>query len=66
MKHIRVFLSENFLFLEVKIVVYLNRRVFVLFAFVHTNPVPTNESTLYGEKLIFLGPKSFLTKYTLF
>ena len=30
MKNIRVFLSENFQFLEVKISVYLNRRVFVM------------------------------------
>ena len=30
MKNIRVFLSENFQFLEVKISIYLNRRVFVM------------------------------------
>ena len=30
MKSIRVFLSENFLFLEVKFSVYLNRRIFVM------------------------------------
>ena len=30
MKNIRVFLSENFQFLEVKFSVYLNRRVFVM------------------------------------
>ena len=30
MKNIRVFLSENFHFLEVKFSVYLNRRVFVM------------------------------------
>ena len=30
MKNIRVFLSENFLFLEVKLSIYLNRRVFVM------------------------------------
>ena len=29
MKNIRVFLSENFQFLEVKFSIYLNRRVFV-------------------------------------
>ena len=30
MKDIRVFLSENFQFLEVKFTMYLNRRVFVM------------------------------------
>ena len=30
MKNIRVFLSENFQFLEVKLSIYLNRRVFVM------------------------------------
>ena len=31
MKNIRDFLSENFLFLEVKISTYLNRHVFIMF-----------------------------------
>ena len=31
MKNIRVFLSENFQFLEVKFSIYLNRRVFVVY-----------------------------------
>ena len=30
MKNIRVFVSENFQFLEVKFFIYLNRRVFVM------------------------------------
>ena len=30
MKNIRVFLPENFQFLEVKFSIYLNRRVFVM------------------------------------
>ena len=30
MKNIRFFLSENFMFLEVKFSIYLNRRVFVM------------------------------------
>ena len=30
MKNIRIFLSENFQFLEVKLSIYLNRRVFVM------------------------------------
>ena len=30
MKNIRVFVSENFQFLEVKFSIYLNRRVFVM------------------------------------
>ena len=30
MKNIRVFLTENFQFLEVKFPIYLNRRVFVM------------------------------------
>ena len=30
MKNIRVFLSENFQFLELKFSIYLNRRVFVM------------------------------------
>ena len=32
MKNIRVFLSENFQFLEVKFCIYLNRHVFVMHA----------------------------------
>ena len=34
MKNIRVFLSENFQFLEVKFSIYLNRRVFVMSRFI--------------------------------
>ena len=30
MKNIRIFVSENFQFLEVKVSMYLNRRVFVM------------------------------------
>ena len=30
MKNVRVFLSENFQFLELKFSIYLNRRVFVM------------------------------------
>ena len=30
MKNIRIFVSENFQFLEVKVSIYLNRRVFVM------------------------------------
>ena len=30
MNNIRVFLSENFQFLEVRVSIYLNRRVFVM------------------------------------
>ena len=33
MKNIRVFLPENFQFLEVKFSLYLNRRVFVMMAY---------------------------------
>ena len=33
MKNIRIFLSENFQFLEVKLSIYLNRRVFVMSLF---------------------------------
>ena len=32
MKNIRVFLSENFQFLQVKFSLYLNRRIFVMFS----------------------------------
>ena len=35
MKNIRFFLSENFQFLEVKVSIYLNRRVFVMRTNVH-------------------------------
>ena len=31
MKNIRIFVSENFQFLEVKVSIYLNRRVFIMF-----------------------------------
>ena len=30
MKNIRIFVSENFQFLEVKVSIYLNRRVFIM------------------------------------
>ena len=30
MKNIRIFVSENFQFLEVKVSIYLNRRIFVM------------------------------------
>ena len=39
MKNIRVFLPENFRFLEMKFSIYLNRRVFVMYmniASIHT------------------------------
>ena len=36
MKNISFFLSENFQFLEVKLSIYLNRRVFVM---IYTPPV---------------------------
>ena len=35
MTNIRVFLSENFQFLEVKISIYLNRLVFVMLCLFH-------------------------------
>ena len=35
MKNIKVFLSENFQFLEVKFSIYFNRRVFVMGTFSH-------------------------------
>ena len=41
MKNIRVFLSENFQFLEVKFSIYLNRRVFVMSTVV-TKPLLPN------------------------
>ena len=41
MKNIRVFLSENFQFLEVKFSIYLNRRVFVM-STVATKPLLPN------------------------
>ena len=40
MKNIRVFLSENFQFLEVKFTIYLNRHVFVMhvnYMYIDTN-----------------------------
>ena len=43
MKNIRVFLSESFLFLEVKFSIYLNRRVFVM------------RQTTYRLKLVLLA-----------
>ena len=36
MKNIRVFLSENFQFLEVKFSIYLNRRVFIMISSIPT------------------------------
>ena len=38
MKNIRVFLSENFQFLEIKFSIYLNRRVFVIIHNVKSGP----------------------------
>ena len=50
MKNIRFFLSENFMFLEVKISIYLHRRVFVMLISI----ILTLLSNEYGEmKLCF-------------
>ena len=38
MKNIRIFVSENFQFLEVKVSIYLNRRVFVVTYFTVNHP----------------------------
>ena len=40
MKNIRVLLSENFQFLEVKFSIYLNRRVFVMFFLIFIGSFP--------------------------
>ena len=40
MKNITVFLSENFLFFEVKFSIYLNRRVFVMSRLEQISVVP--------------------------
>ena len=51
MKNIRVFLSENFQFLEVKFSIYLNRRVFVMvFCFKADNESP--DQTARTRRLI--------------
>ena len=50
MKNFRVFLSENFQFLEVKFSIYLNRRVFVMY-------VPF---IAYNENLLFLREKQVI------
>ena len=46
MKNIRVFLSENFQFLEVKFSIYLNRRVFIILNFVVCRIVNINDTQL--------------------
>ena len=51
MKNIRVFLSENFQFLEVK--VYLNRRVFVMYVPVHERPSAVNLKPSLHKQVAF-------------
>ena len=57
MKNIRVFLSENFQFLEVKFSIYLNRRVFVMMS---SSP-PIGGIICYTGKLLFGFRKSRVT-----
>ena len=47
MKNIRVFLFENFQFLEVKFSIYLNRCVFVMFSNIALFIEPTSENGTY-------------------
>ena len=49
MKNIRVFISENFQFLEVKFSIYLNRRVFIMCKLVG-NTVPGSFPIYYTIK----------------
>ena len=56
MKNIRVFLSENFQFLEVKFSIYLNSRVFVMKRFVitdHIRPFVFSMLVLYSQTFNF-------------
>ena len=50
MKNIRVFLSENFQFLEVKFSLYLNRHVFVMISQIHPSELQLNKANLSETK----------------
>ena len=59
MKNIRVFLSENFQFLEVKFSIYLNRRVFVMYFYVSVVIVPLLLESTYKSGNHISGIKIF-------
>ena len=61
MKNIRVFLSQNFQFLEVKFSLYLNRRVFVMSKiFLKLRLTCQYDTYLSGFGIHFLGLFCFL------
>ena len=60
MKNIRVFLSENYQFLEVKFSVYLNRRVFVM---ISNNCKSTLMHILIHTILFLLNTETKLDKW---
>ena len=48
MKNIRIFVSENFQFLEAKVSIYLNRRVFVMGHFCICRRTENVKTRLHG------------------
>ena len=53
MKNIRVFLTENFQFLEVKFSIYLNRHVFVMKKIFRTESMQTTFGREVGNHNLF-------------
>ena len=56
MKNIRFFLSENFMFWEVKFSIYLNRRVFVMEGEVKRREGETGQKETYTDHLYNVQP----------
>ena len=66
MKNIRVFLSENFQFLEVKFSIYLNRCVFVMISLNISCKLPPKEIICIKCKNLFSGKnRKTISKYCL-
>ena len=66
MKNVRVFLSENFQFLEVKFSIYLNRRVFVMQIINLTNGLPVQNLILHFTTVKVLNSTILVPKYDKF
>ena len=67
MKNIRVFLSENFQFWEVKFSIYLNRHVFVMFRKLpayYSRGIMSKECSLEIFPELYKIPRRISIKYT--
>ena len=61
MKNIRVFLSENFQFLEVKFSIYLNRHVFVMESQSHHLALPKHGDHSARQDPVNIAMTTYIT-----